>query len=257
MLSERQTLLLSAVMLLAALGGVLAYLLARQRRQPLRFMQIFWYAVNYVVARIVWRARVSGPLPIPSDKGAVIICNHRSSLDPSFIEVTTNRVVHWMVAREFFDRPVLSWFLRLAEAIPVGRGGIDNKATKMAIRYAQNGGLVGLFPEGRINQTDQVLLPGRPGAVMIALRARVPVIPCYIHGAPYDGTPLGCLLMSAKVRLVIGPPVDLSEFYGLEDDREVLEELTRRFLRAIATLAGRPEFEPQVAGRFYKPVQGN
>ena len=40
------------------------------------------------------------------------------------------------------------------------------------------------------------------GAALIALKARAPVIPCYIHGAPYDDTALGCLLMPAAVRLV-------------------------------------------------------
>ena len=34
-------------------------------------------------------------------------------------------------------------------------------------------------------------MPGRPGAALIALKARVPVVPCYIHDAPYDGTMLG------------------------------------------------------------------
>ena len=88
---------------------------------------------------------------------------------------------------------------------------------------------------------------------MIALRARVPVIPCYVTGAPYDGTILGCLVMPAKVRLVVGRPIDLSPYYGRESDREVLEELTKRFLQEIAALAGQPDFQPQLAGRFYKP----
>jgi hypothetical protein len=35
----------------------------------------------------------------------------------------------------------------------------------------------------------------------------------------------------------------------------VLEELTRRFMREIATLAGQPDYEPTLAGRFYKPGQ--
>ena len=41
--------------------------------------------------------------------------------------------------------------------------------------------------------------------------------------------------------------------YGRENDREVLELLTRRFLKVIADLAGDADFQPQLAGRFYKP----
>ena len=54
----------------------------------------------------------------------------------------------------------------------------------MAIRLCQAGELVGLFPEGRINGGVNPLLPGRPGVALIALNARVPVVPCYIKGIP-------------------------------------------------------------------------
>jgi len=224
-----------------------------RRRFPLTLAQTFWYGVNYAIARFMWRARVTGALPIPPDRGGIVVCNHRSSLDPSFIEIATNRVVHWMVAKEYFNHWAMGWFLRLAEAIPVSRAGQDTQGTKMAIRYAQDGEIVGILPEGRINTTDRLLLPGRPGAALIALKAQVPVIPCYVEGSPYDGTPLGCLLMPARVRVRFGQPMDLSEFYGREDEREVLQEVTKRLLAAIAALAGQPDFQPELAGRFYKP----
>jgi 1-acyl-sn-glycerol-3-phosphate acyltransferase len=109
---------------------------------------------------------------------------------------------------------------------------------------------VGVFPEARINRTDKLLIAGRSGAAMIALKARVPVIPCYIRGAPYDGTALGCLFMRANVTVRIGQPIDLSEFYGRENERDVLEQVTRQLLVAIATLAGQPDFQPELAGRL-------
>jgi len=256
MLLASSTDLLAVVLLAAFAAGLAGFLWRVRRRFPLTLAQSFWYGVNYLIARILWRARISGPLPVAPGRGAVIVCNHRSSLDPSFIEIATRRVVHWMVAKEFCEHWAFAWILRLAEVIPVNRGGIDTQATKSAIRLARAGGLVALFPEGRINTTERLLLPGRPGAAMIALKARVPVIPCYVHGSPYDGTALGCLLMPAKVEVRMGEPMDLSDYYGSEDEREVLEQLTRRFLVAIATLGGDPDFKPELAGRFYKPGSG-
>ncbi len=158
-----------------------------------------------------------------------------------------------MVAKEYWRNLVLAWFFRTCEAIPVSRGGIDTAATKSAIRLAAGGGLVGTFPEGRINTTDRVLLPGRPGAESVALRARVPVVPCYTHGSPYDGTVWSVFLMKARVRLTVGRPIDVSEFYGREREREVLEMLTKRLLTEIALLAGEADYRPELAGRFYKP----
>lgn len=92
---------------------------------------------------------------------------------------------------------------------------------------------------------------------MIALKARAPVVPCYVKGSPYRGSILGCLLIPAKVEVVVGPRIDLSDYFDRGTDRAVLQELTRRFLREIAELAGCPHHEPELAGRFYKPSEND
>ena len=100
-----------------------------------------------------------------------------------------------------------------------------------------------------MNVTDELLLPGRSGAALIALRARVPVIPCYVENPPYDGTALGSFFMKAHARVVMGQPIDLSEYYDREGDKSVLPELTKRFLHEIAKLAGQPNYAVKAVGR--------
>jgi 1-acyl-sn-glycerol-3-phosphate acyltransferase len=243
-----------AVAVLAAIGaGLAAAALRAARKTRFTLGQLPLMALNVIYTRVVWRTTVSGAFDLPPGQGAVIICNHRCSLDPAFIGLMVNRIVHWMVAQEYWAIPVLGWFFRTCQCIPVSRGGIDTAATKIAIRYAAQGELVGMLPEGRINETRQLLLPARPGFVLVALKARVPVVPCYIDGAPYDGTVWGCLFTPAKVRLVIGKPIDLSAYYDCDRNREVLNMLTERVLHEIAVLAGDPEFQPHLAPRLYKP----
>jgi len=241
------------------LGGIgltlLVLAIIRIRKTRYTVPQSFVFAWNHLMAKVLWRAEISSPLPVGPNEGAVIICNHRCPIDTSFIALGVDRPVRWMVASEYCRHWLTGWFLRICAVIPTNRSGVDTASTKVAIRHAQEGGLVGLFPEGRINTTDQVLLPGRPGVAMIALKARVPVIPCYVSGSPYDGSILGCLLIPAKVRLTVGRPIDLSAYYGQETDREVLATLTKRFMVEIAKLAGVEDFEPQLAGRFYKPTK--
>ncbi len=227
---------------------------------PLRRLRLTWpqrglYALNTLLCRTLWRVTTTGPLPVENHQGAIIICNHRSSADPCFVEMTTDRVVHWLVAKEYYEHWAFRWLLRAAESIPVSRGGIDTPAVKAAIRIASQGGLVGLFPEGRVNFSDRILLPGRPGAALIALKSRVPVIPCFIRGAPPARYVLEPLIHPARVEVIVGKPIDVSKFYGREDERGVLEELTRRFLREIAALGGHGDFQPSLAGRFYKPTR--
>ena len=111
-----------------------------------------------------------------------------------------------------------------------------------------------MLPEGKINMTERLLLPARPGAALVALRARVPMIPCYIAGAPYDRVPWSPFFMAARVTIHFGQPLDLAEFFGREQDENVHEEVLRRAMKAIAALAGQPDFEPRIAGRDWKPT---
>ena len=238
---------------LLGLGAAIGWTTSKAiQRMPFTVPQAFLFGCNFFLVRILWRASVQGTLDLSPRQGAVIVSNHRAPVDPTFLYLSTQRIVHWMVAKEYCVLPILSWFFRVTECIPVSRGGIDTKATKMAIRYAQQGGVVGMFPEGRINKTGDVLLPGRPGAAMIALRARVPIVPMHVNGSPFDGTIFGCLFMAARVRLTIGKPIDLSPWYDCGDQRDVQQTITLRMLKEIANLAGQPDFEPRLAGRNYR-----
>lgn len=244
----------------AAILGVgclllIAAVLRQRRRKRYTLGQVFLYFINTLVTRLLWRTTVSGRLPVELGQGAVIVSNHRSGIDPLLIQIATDRVVHWMVAREYIEHPAMAWAFRILQSIPVNRGGVDTAATKQAIRLASQGALVGNFPEGRINTSERLLLPGRPGAALIALKARVPVIPCYIVGSPYNGSALGPFLMTARAHVIIGQPIDISEYYEREGDKGALEELTKLFMREIAKLAGMNDFEPQLAGRRWKPQE--
>lgn len=244
-----------AAAVLAGLGLILlAWVTSVARRTYSSPAIFFFYVLNLFLARVLWRAKVIGKVSDAEVSGAVIVCNHIGPIDPAFVALACNRQVHWMVASEYFSYPILGWCLRVLGAIPTNRGGVDIGSTKLAIRHARQGNLVGMFPEGRINVTDNLLLSARPGAALVALKARVPIIPCYLKGAPNDGTDFGCFFMSAKATIVIGEPIDVSEYYGDATNREVQEQLTLRFMREIVRLAGHPEFEPTLAGRLWKPM---
>jgi 1-acyl-sn-glycerol-3-phosphate acyltransferase len=228
--------------------GLVGWIVSMLRRSSFTPVQSILYALNYLLTRVLWRMQIHGQLSIPPHQGAVIVCNHRCPLDPSFIQATTPRAIHWMVAKEYCEFPVFRQLLAACEVIPVRRGAVDRAAIRQAIDLLQRGEIVGMFPEGYINTTTELLLPGHPGAALIALKAGVPVVPCYIEGAPYDGTTLGCLFMPARVKLVIGPPIDLT---GVQRGagREALDAWTSRFLVAIASLAGRPDYQTRLIGR--------
>jgi 1-acyl-sn-glycerol-3-phosphate acyltransferase len=243
-----------AFFLLLILGPLVGWwLVLRPRRMNL--FQAFLWGIAFLLCKLLWRARWLNRLNIDEGRGAIIVCNHRSSVDPFFLQTATGRKIHWMVAREYCEHPALRWFLTACEVIPVSRGGIDTAATKAAIRIASQGGLVGMLPEGRINMTEQFMLPMRPGAAIVALKARVPVIPCYIRGAPYRRYSWSPLLMPARVEIRFGEPVDLSDLVDRQRESRLAQAAMERIARAIAALADQPDFQPQIAGKNWKPTE--
>ena len=251
---DREVLALAFLLLMAAAPVVvLAIFASRSQYSPLQLVFLF---VATLLSRFLWGYRGPKRLPLKPGQGAVIVINHRSSVDPFFLQTIADRPTHWMVAREFCEHPGFSWFLHgICEVIPVRRGGIDTQATRMAIRLAAEGGLVGVFPEGRINMTDSLMLPSRPGAIVMALRARVPIVPCYIEGSPYNRVAWSPFFMPARVRIAFGEPLDLTDYYDSYRDKAMVRSLMLRCLKAIAALADRDDFEPQIAGRNWKPSQ--
>ena len=85
---------------LAAMALTAATLLVvRVRRSRLTPLQSAMHDINLLLTRILWRTQVCGRFPFARGQGAVIVCNHRSSIDPAFIQLAIGqRVVHWMVA---------------------------------------------------------------------------------------------------------------------------------------------------------------
>lgn len=182
------------------------------------------YAPVYALARVLWRVEIEwrGDLAtsskgitkdardrLLSDRmsgGAVLVANHRCSVDPFFVQLIGGRRVHWMVAGEYFKHFLFGPILRSFQAIPTNRGGVDTASTKRAIALAKSGRFVGMFPEGRINRTASPLLTIRPGAAIVAQRANVPLVPIWIEGAPAGWEVYSALFIPARVRIIVGTP---------------------------------------------------
>ena len=216
-------------------------------------LQWFFYGLNWFIVRFMWWAKVPDKLPLPDDQGAVLICNHRSSIDPCVIQVVARRrLVHWLVAQLYKPGTLVARMLDVFEVITVRKGGTDVSPLRTAIRKASEGHLVGMFPEGTVNTSDDFMLPIRPGAVVVALRAQVPILPCYLEGSPYHKIPWMPVFMFARTKLIVGEPIDLSGYYGQDRDSEVIKQVALDCVAAIARLAGDEQFQPRIAGRGWK-----
>ncbi|GIX00574.1 MAG: hypothetical protein KatS3mg111_3906 [Pirellulaceae bacterium] len=176
-------------------------------RGPYSFVEACLYVPCYLLGRILWRVTFLNTPPAEMKLGAVLAANHRSSVDPFFVQLAAQRRVHWMVAKEYCDHPLFGIVLRALQVIPTNRSGVDTRATKSAIRLVRSGRLVGMFPEGRLNQTAAPLLPVRSGAALVAIKAGAPLIPLWIEGSPFRREVWSPFFMPANVRITFGRPL--------------------------------------------------
>lgn len=165
------------------------------------------YLPTYLFGRLLWRVHFTNHAPPELRGGGILAANHRSSVDPFFVQLAARRRVHWMVAQEYCRHMLFGPLLRALQVIPTNRSGMDTASTKAALRITQAGRLVGMFPEGKLNQTAQPLLPLRGGAALVAIRSQVPLIPLWIEGSPLGKTVWSPLFMPARVRITFGKPI--------------------------------------------------
>ncbi|MBC8103695.1 MAG: 1-acyl-sn-glycerol-3-phosphate acyltransferase [Cytophagales bacterium] len=182
--------------------------------------------------------RRSGVSNVPA-RGGVLLCpNHFSDADPAAVAVALPRNAWFMAKAELFEVPVLGALMRLWHGFPVKRDSADRSALRRAEELLKAGEVVVIFPEGGGNPHG-LLQPLHPGALMVALRAKVPVVPValvntseiWTYGAPLprrSGIP---------VLVTFGPALDLSD---LEGQRGAIEKATARLTETLATMLQQP-----------------
>lgn len=203
------------------------------RRPEQRLAVRFLLAGNYLFTRAYHQLSLKTTCPLPAAGPAILVCNHVSALDPLLIQsASPRRLITWMMAKEYYDMPGLGWIYRTVEAIPVQRSGRDLHATRAALRALEAGRILGVFPEGKIAPTHE-LLPFQTGVALMAIKSNVPVFPAYLDGTQRGKEMVPAVITPNRASLRFGPRVQLDP---TSTSRESLEENTQRIRHAIQVL---------------------
>ena len=224
--------------------GVAGYATSRMLRKLL-------YALTWTPAKILVRALLShwgrgrvtehGAGNVPRTGGVLLCPNHVSDADPAAVAVTCPRRTPYFVAkRELFAIRYLGWWLRLWRVLPIERNAADRAALRRIEDLLKAGEAVVLFPEGGGN-ADGTLQPLNPGALLLALRAKVPVVPVVITNTGkvwvYGDVLPRRVTNPAPITVTYGTPLDLSDLQGT---RGATDAATRRLTETLAAMLGQP-----------------
>ena len=150
------------------------------------FYPIVMFLIRVVLSLYHWpsfRGRENLP------EGPCVICaNHAGFADPLWVFLLMGtRVPPWTMAKKsVMEKPILGAFLKANRAFPVDRDNVDVAAIKKSLSVLKNGEKLLIFPEGTRVKNGKKSEP-KSGAVLLAQRAGVPLVPVYIthHRKPF------------------------------------------------------------------------
>ena len=134
--------------------------------------------------RLLAPLRVYGAERVPASGGVVLAFNHFSWLDPPVFGAASPRNFFFLAKAELHDVPVLGPVVRAFGTYAVRRGESDREAVRQMRRCVSDGNALGVFAEGTRQRSG---VPGevKPGAAMVALQERVPVVCAALHGTQF------------------------------------------------------------------------
>jgi 1-acyl-sn-glycerol-3-phosphate acyltransferase len=128
--------------------------------------------------------RIYGSERVPPTGGVVLAMNHFSWLDPLAFGAASPRTIRYMAKIELHGVKLMGPLIRSFGTFAVRRGESDREAVRLMRQAVREGDALGLFVEGTRQRSG---VPGevRPGAAMVALQERVPVVAAAIHGSQF------------------------------------------------------------------------
>lgn len=137
---------------------------------------------------------------------AVVVFNHASGVDPVILCRVLKRDLVGVAKRELRRHPLLGPLLHLGGTVFVQRDAGTGAAQLDAAGPALARGLaVAIAPAGHRSRTPGRL---RPGALALARRAGVPILPVIIHGSAGILPPGDLVMRAGRVRVDVLAPRD-------------------------------------------------
>lgn len=206
--------------------------------------QFFKFTIFRPLVKYGYQARVVGAENFPRRGGAILASNHIGALDSLVVPAMVPRPLRFPAKAELFSGQgglgpkIVAWFLKRIDMVPIDRSG--GRASADALGAISDtlaeGHVVAIYPEGT-RSPDGRLYKGKTGMARIALQNRVPVIPVGVVGTKSKKGPLGIPWVTRPL-VIIGEPLDFSEFADSPGNTKVLRWVTDETLAAIQRLTG-------------------
>jgi 1-acyl-sn-glycerol-3-phosphate acyltransferase len=171
------------------------------------------------------RVRLTGTENLQPDRTYIFVGNHISQYDIFSFQGYFPHDFRWIAKKELFRIPVFGAAMRRAGLIAIDRSKSREamKSLNQAAEQISRGTSVLIFPEGT-RSINGKLQPFKTGAITLAIKAGVPVVPVGFIGSD-NILPKGALLSNAgEITIRIGNPISIRD-YTMRDKQLLAEHL--------------------------------
>jgi 1-acyl-sn-glycerol-3-phosphate acyltransferase len=195
---------------------LLLYTLVSRHIDPLYWAGL--KGVMFFVRAVGVRVRVEGKAKIPEGV-CLFVANHTSSADAPAVVGAIPRRIAVLLKESLFKWPIVGQAFRLAHFIPVNRKDRESaiSSVEKAAEAMRAGQSFLIYPEGT-RSPDGRLLEFKKGAVVLAIKAGVPVVPVLCSGAQRVMAKHSMVIHPGEILVEFLNPIDASKYSWEERD---------------------------------------
>lgn len=178
--------------------------------------------LGYPIFLLLYRPEFEGRNNIPKSGSVILAGNHTNNLDAAIMLAGPTRVVHMLAKKELFKSKISNAFFRSMGCIPVDRKIHDENAKSEAIEVLKNNEVIGIFPEGTVNRTNDIILPFKYGAVSFAKKTGAYIVPFTIT-SKYK-------LFRRSIKITYGKPYKVTNDLEIEN-KKLMNIITKMLIK--------------------------
>ena len=215
---------------------LLVYTLITRNSEP-----IYWAGIKgvmFFVRAVGVRVRVRGLERIPPGV-CLFVANHTSSADAPAVVGAIPRRIAALLKESLFKWPIVGQAFRSVHFIPVNRKQHESAfaSIEKAAEAMRGGRSFLIYPEGT-RSPDGRLQRFKKGAVVMAIKAGVPIVPMVCSGAHKIMEKNSLVICPGEIQIEFLGPIDASK-YSMEE-REVLNDRVHDAMAAALPEDQRP-----------------
>lgn len=186
-----------------------------------------------LIIPIFFDLKITGRENFPKKGPLVVVGNHVAVMEAVLMTVFAPWLVEVMGASDIPHERISEMSIKIFGRIPVNRGHVDRPALKAGLGVLEQGGVIGLFPEGGTWEPNQ--MKAHTGVSFLSYHGKAQVVPIGFGGM------LGALANAfkfkrPKITMNIGKPIPAAEVPEGMARKTFFEEYAENVILAVRSL---------------------